>query len=711
MSFDTGDLVGYLGLDDTEFNRKLDAAQGKMGRVGDKLTGAGQKMSMGVTLPALALAAVTIDSAAKFETSMNQVQVATGSTAADLQGLSDYAKQMGADTVYSAGEAADAMLELAKSGMSGAQIKAGGLKAAMDLAAAGGLELADAADTTSNAMHAFGISAEDAGSVAAALAGGANASTADVSDLAQALAQVGPGAKNAGLDLQDTVSVLAAFADKGIQGADAGTSLKTMLANLVPQTDKQAKAQKALGLSFVDSKGNIDDISVVADKLKDRLGGLSQAQRMSALNTLFGSDATRAATVLMEDGAKGLEKYEKATRDQSAATKMADARMKGLGGALENMKGSLETAGIEIGDVLAPGISKAAGALKWLADEFSKIPTALKYTAVGVGTIVAAIGPLLILTGTVLKGFERIRDFRFRQTMPTVSGTPGVGGAGSTTAAAEVADLGRAAAIAATEVANLGRSAAGGSASALSPAGKRGAGLMNQGASAQLGTNAGTAEARVGKLGTKAEQAAPQLQLVERSSRNLGGRMGRLSSAMGSSTVGTIAATIGLGLALEFTIPEVLKAADAFGQWVSALGEAHGAENDRKGTEAKSLKYMADKYGEDSPQYKQLAATIKADNQAQTPIQHTGSPRSGMRPVLRAAGGDDIVTRPTLYLAGEAGPERATFTPVGKGGGPGHTFDFRGCSFNAHSPRELVEQVKSMIMDDVIPAMAGVNIG
>ena len=113
MSFDVGDLVGYLGLDDTEFNRKLDAAQGKMGRVGDKLTGAGQKMSMGVTLPALALAAVTIDSAAKFETAMNQVQVATGSTAADLQGLSDYAKQMGADTVYSAGEAADAMLELA----------------------------------------------------------------------------------------------------------------------------------------------------------------------------------------------------------------------------------------------------------------------------------------------------------------------------------------------------------------------------------------------------------------------------------------------------------------------------------------------------------------------------------------------------------------------------------------------------------------------
>lgn len=698
-----GELVAFLDLDDSKFNSKIDAAEGRMGRVGSKMTGVGQKMSMGITLPALAIGGLAVNAAAKFGTSMNQVQAATGASGAELAKLSAYAKQMGAATVFSAGESADAMLELAKGGMTPAQIQGGALKATMDLAAAGGLELADAATTTTNAMNTFGLGAKDATSVAAALAGGANASSADVSDLSMALSQVGPGAKNAGMSLQETVAVLAAFSDKGIRGSDAGTSLKTMLTNLVPATDKAAKMQKSLGLSFVDSKGNIDDISTVAEKLKDKLGGLSEAQRMTALNVMFGSDATRAATVLMDDGAQGLVKYTDATNDQSAATDMAKARMKGLGGALENMKGSVETAGIAIGETLAPAINIAAGAIKWLADGFSGMPKALQGVAVGVGVLVAAMGPLLIVVGSVLQGFQRIRDFRFRGNVAT---SMGKGAATGAAGSAGVTELGSASGTAAIEVANLGRAAG------MASGGK---------GSVALGNSSSTATSKIKKMGNKAEAVAPQLTMVEKTASRTGGRMGRLSSAIGSSTVGTIAATIGLGLALDFTIPKVLAAADAFGQWVSALGQARQAKSNREGEQSgfkeqvtqkygspkAYLAHLAQKFGKDSTEYKNalysLGMAEPASAGATTAVRGAG--------VLRqATGGDYMVSRPTLFLAGEAGPERATFTPKGKGGA-GHTFDFRGCSFNAQSPRELVEQVKSMIMDDVIPAMAGVNIG
>lgn len=436
MSMTVGELKVILSLDDSQFTRGLDQARGKMdqagnrlGQVGQKMAGAGRAMTMGVTLPLLAVAAGSVMASAKFETSMNQVQAASGASAGELAGLTKYAKEMGAATVFSAGEAGAAMLELAKSGMTPAQIQGGALKATMDLAAAGGMELADAANVTSQAMHSFGLSADNTTAIAAALAGGANASTAEVSDLAIGLSQVGPGAKNAGLSLQETVAVLAAFTDKGMQGSDAGTSLKTMLVNLVPQTDKAAGMMKKLGLSFVDSKGNIDDISTVAEKLQQKLGGLTQAQKIQAMQTMFGSDATRAATILMDDGAEGLQKYIDATNDQNAATKMAEARMKGMGGALENLKGSLETAGIAIGDVLAPGIKVAAGGIKALADGFTGMPKWAQQAAVGLGTFLIALGPVLIVAGKLATALNAIREFRMaRQGLSAVTDVLGKGG-------------------------------------------------------------------------------------------------------------------------------------------------------------------------------------------------------------------------------------------------------------------------------------------
>lgn len=331
----------------------------------------------GGAFAAVGVASVISDSVqleSTFSQTMSTMAAVADVPAAQIKQLSALALKMGADTSFSANEAADAMLELAKGGISAADIKAGALAGTLTLAAAGGTDLATAATIASNAMNTFDLKGRDMNAIAAALAGGANASSASVESLGEALGQVGPGAKLAGLSLQQTVGVLSAFDAAGIKGSDAGTSLKTMLSSLVPQSKQARDAMHDLGLKFTDAKGRFLPIAKVAEQLKTKLSGLSQAQRTTALNTIFGSDASRAAAVLMKLGANGVQKYTKATSDMGAAQRVAKARMSGTAGALEQMKGSLETAKLSLGRLIAPAVTAGAKALNVV---FGKLATGI----------------------------------------------------------------------------------------------------------------------------------------------------------------------------------------------------------------------------------------------------------------------------------------------------------------------------------------------
>ena len=315
-----------------------------------------------------ALVASSVNLEKQFSQSMNMIGANTGAPAKELDKLKKLAIDLGASTSFSANEAADAMLELAKSGLTPATIQSGALAGTLQLAAAGGTSLESAATIASNALNTFNLKGKDMASISAALAGGANASTASVESLGQALQQVGPGAKNAGLNLNDTVGVLAAFDNAGIKGSDAGTSLKTMLTRLVPTTKKARNAMKDLGLKFTDAHGSFLPITEIAQRLQDKMSGLSEAERTTAMATIFGSDATRAATVLMEEGSKGVNKYIKATKDKGAAEKAAEARMSGTAGALERLSGAWETFRLQIGLKVAPVVQMAADKLGGLLD-------------------------------------------------------------------------------------------------------------------------------------------------------------------------------------------------------------------------------------------------------------------------------------------------------------------------------------------------------
>lgn len=378
--------------------------------LGEGITDLGRSMTLGLTVPIVAAGGAATSVAANFDDAMSQVQGALGGASADMDGLRNLALQLGADTVFSATESAQAMVELAKGGLTEAQIKGGALAASMDLAAAGQLNLADAAATTVQMMGSFGLGAGDATRIANALAGAANASSADVSDLTQAMSQCSAQASLAGWSLEDTAAALALFADHGVKGSDAGTSLKTMLQRLAAPTDQAAEAIAAYGLNIRDSNGKMKDISGIADELTGKLGGLSDAERDAALQTIFGSDASRAAAILMQSGSEGLAKYIAATNDATAAETMANAQKGELSWALENMGGAVESASIAFGTALAPAITAVAGVIGNVAEAFASLPAGVQTGIAVVLALVAALGPLLMVIGFVVAALPAISD-------------------------------------------------------------------------------------------------------------------------------------------------------------------------------------------------------------------------------------------------------------------------------------------------------------
>ena len=378
--------------------------------LGEGITDLGRSMTLGLTVPIVAAGGAATSVAANFDDAMSQVRGALGDASADMDGLRDLALQLGADTVFSATESAQAMVELAKGGLTEAQIKGGALAASMDLAAAGQLNLADAAATTVQMMGSFGLGAGDATRIANALAGAANASSADVSDLTQAMSQCSAQAALAGWSLEDTAAALALFADHGVKGSDAGTSLKTMLQRLAAPTDQAAEAIAAYGLNIRDSNGKMKDISGIADELTGKLGSLSDAERDAALQTIFGSDASRAAAILMQSGSEGLAKYIAATNDATAAETMANAQKGELSWALENMGGAIESASIAFGTALAPAITAVAGVIGNAAEAFASLPAGVQTGIAVVLALVAALGPLLMVIGSVVAALPAISE-------------------------------------------------------------------------------------------------------------------------------------------------------------------------------------------------------------------------------------------------------------------------------------------------------------
>lgn len=423
----TADFGRQLASGSRDAHRFLD----DVGRVGLLAGGA---LTLGLGLAARATLG--------FDRQLSELAAVSGATADEMDRLRQAALDAGQATAFSASEAALAQTELAKAGISTADILGGALSGALDLAAAGGLNLGQAAEIAAQAMTTFGLSGRDVGRVADALAAGANKSVADVDTLAQALAQSGLVAEQMGLSLEETVGTLALFSQNALNGSDAGTSFKTALMRLSAPTAEARALMDELGLRVYDAAGQMLPFAEVAENVQTALSGLTAEQRNLAMQTIFGQDAIRAANILLDEGGDGIRRWTSEVSVSGFAAEVAGTRMDNLAGDLETLRGSIETALIE-------GGSNATGVLRDLTQQtttlvtgFGAMPRTLQGVGMGLGavsatglTAVGAFGtlyPRIQATKAALDGLGAGGQFLSRNLgrMATGLGVAGVAVAG-----------------------------------------------------------------------------------------------------------------------------------------------------------------------------------------------------------------------------------------------------------------------------------------
>jgi len=325
-------------------------------RVVDGIGSKMNRMGLGTTLGAAAiiggpafLAGTSLKKSMDFESQMSAIKsLLNTDERAGMGDIEQLALTEGMRTKFSALEAAQGMEALIKAGMKVKDVLNGGLGAALDLASAGTLELSDAAEIMSSAMNTFKADAMTAAQAANYLAGTANASATTVGKLKFSLQMAGGPASLVGMSFKEAVAAMGIFANNGVDGSDAGTSLKTMLMNLVPQTTSDHKWFEKLNLmqnghsAFFNDDGNIKKLADIAQLLQDRLSKLNKEKQLEALSKLFGSDAIRAGGFLMREGAKGVKAFMD-EMDQVTALSVARDKMDNAAGAVEQLSGAIET--------------------------------------------------------------------------------------------------------------------------------------------------------------------------------------------------------------------------------------------------------------------------------------------------------------------------------------------------------------------------------
>ena len=381
-------IVIRLMADTASYEASMTRAGSTARSVASGMEDTGRKSALitsGLTAAGLAAAAfgvASIKMAADFDEQMSTVQANSGATTAQLGQLREAALQAGASTVYTASESAGAINDLAKAGMSVSDILSGGLTASLNLAAAGQMDVGDAAEYMSQALTMFHLSGKDATSTADALAAGADKAVGDVSDFGEALNNCGVMANSFGMNLQETVGVLGLFAQNGIVGAEAGTQLNSMLMKLANPASDAKSTMEELGISTHDASGKFVGMANLAGQLHDKLGSLTDQQRQQAEATIFGSYAIKGAGIIMDAGKKGVEDWTKAVSDSGFAAQQASNKTNNLKGDLKMLESATQSAMTKIGEGAQGPLRKLTQGLTDLITGFGDLPAGVQQAIV-----------------------------------------------------------------------------------------------------------------------------------------------------------------------------------------------------------------------------------------------------------------------------------------------------------------------------------------
>lgn len=439
MAVDVGSAVGYLDLDISGFLAGLRSAQSeadsatkniatKIGSnlqsVGKSMTSAGKTLTTHVTVPIVGLGTAAVKTTSDFESAMSKVSAISGATGSDLDALNQKAQEMGAKTKFSATESAEAFTYMAMAGWKTEDMLQG-IDGIMALAAADGLDLATTSDIVTDALTAFGLSADDSGHFADVLAAAASNANTNVSLLGESFKYAAPVAGALGYSAEDTAIALGLMANAGIKGSQGGTALRSSLSRLIKPTDDVAALMEQYGLSMTNADGSMKSLGEVMEMLRTKMGGLSEAEQAQVAATLFGQEAMSGMLAVINASDSDYEKLTSAIYGaDGAAQQMADTMLDNLSGQLTLLKSALEGLAIQFGEILMPYIKQFVQWLQNLIQKLQEMTPEQKEQIVKWAAFAAAIGPVLLAVGKLVTGIGNVISVfgKLKTAIPAVKG-------------------------------------------------------------------------------------------------------------------------------------------------------------------------------------------------------------------------------------------------------------------------------------------------
>lgn len=373
----------------------------KIKAAGEKISSVGQAMTTAITLPIIALGTAAVKTAADFDASMSKVAAVSGASGADFDALRNKAREMGATTKFSATEAADAMNYMAMAGWKTEDMLSG-VEGIMNLAAASGADLATTSDIVTDALTAFGRSAEDSARLADIMAAASSNANTNVEMMGETFKYAAPVAGALGFTMEDTAVAIGLMANAGIKASSAGTALRTGLTNMVKPTKQMADAMEKYGIEVTNADGSMKSMRDIMTTLRKKLGNLNEAEQAAAAGAIFGKNAMSGWLAIINGSDADFEKLTSAIDDSAGTAKeMSEVMQDNLSGQITILKSQVQELGISFGDALVPYVSKAVGVIQDAVDGFNSLSDSQKDTIIKCAAMAAAVGPVTTAVGKV----------------------------------------------------------------------------------------------------------------------------------------------------------------------------------------------------------------------------------------------------------------------------------------------------------------------
>ena len=378
------------------------AAKGeKLKTVGENISNVGEKF-----LPATAVVAglgtAAVKTAADFDTGMSKVAAISGATGDDLDALREKAREMGSKTKFSASEAASAMEYMAMAGWK-TEDMLNGIEGIMNLAAASGEDLATTSDIVTDALTAFGLSAQDSGHFADILAAASSNANTNVSMMGETFKYCAPIAGALGFSAEDTAEAIGLMANAGIKGSQAGTALRTIMNNMAGPIDIAGEKLGQVTIQTTNADGSMRDLSDILADCRVAFSQLSESEQAAAAESLVGKNAMSGFLALMNAGEGDINKLSTAIANcDGKSAEMAETMQDNLAGQLTILKSQLEELAISFGEMLMPVIRDVVGWIQGFVDKLNSMDEGTRKTIITIAAVVAAIGPVLIIVGKII---------------------------------------------------------------------------------------------------------------------------------------------------------------------------------------------------------------------------------------------------------------------------------------------------------------------